>query len=156
MAQKRTNYETVKPLIVADWRTGAYTIRELAIKHKVSHTFVNKLTKGVECDASGAVSKIVELNHDLAKLDLQTVSSVNEVALGLIKFENANNARMELATRKAMEMLEDVDKVSDVKQVMDVLKIHREARLGKSPDTAIQINNSAPQVKTINDFYSNT
>jgi hypothetical protein len=55
-----------------------------------------------------------------------------------------------------MEMLEDVDKVSDVKQVMDVLKIHREARLGKSPDTAIQINNSAPQVKTINDFYSNT
>ena len=31
---------------------------------------------------------------------------------------------------------------SDVKSVMDVLKIHREAILGKSPETAIQINNS--------------
>lgn len=146
MAKKRVNFDEVKPLIVADWRTGAYTIRDLAAKHKVSHTFVNKLTKSVECDTESTVSKIVELNQDIARLDLQAVYSVNEVANNRIRFETQSNARMELVSMKAMEMLDTIDKPSDITPIIGALKTHRESVLGKSPDTAIQINNttSAP------------
>lgn len=145
----RTNYDTVKPLIVADWRTGAYTIKELQIKHKVSAGFVHAQIKGVEQDTKNAVNKIVELKQELTGLDEYCVNAVNEVALNRIRFETQNNARMELAAQKAMDMLDGVDRVGDVKQVMDVLKIHREARLGKAPDTAIQINNGPRDIRTI-------
>ena len=142
MRKKRVNFDEVRPIILADWRTGAYTVRDLAYKHGVSAAFVNGITKGVACDTKTTVNNIIALEQDLARLDRRSVNSVHEVALDLIHFERANSQRMETATLKAMDMLPNSERVSDVKSVMDVLKIHREAILGKSPDTAIQINNS--------------
>ena len=142
MRKKRVNFDEVRPVILADWRTGAYTVRDLAYKHGVSRSFVNKITLGIACDTKTTVDNIIALEQDLARLDSRAVHSVHEVALDLIHFERANSQRMEAATLKAMDMLPNSERVSDVKSVMDVLKIHREAILGKSPETAIQINNS--------------
>lgn len=142
MAAKRVDYEIAKPRIIADWRTGAFTIQALAQKYKVSVGFVHKLISGVSHDMKPLVKKIVEVNQELAAENEFCVNAVKEVALDRVRFECKNNARMELVAMKAMELLDSVDKPADVSPIMGVLKTHREAILGRQPDTAIQINNN--------------
>jgi len=60
--------------IIADWRTGNYTQRDLAYKHKVSNGFVAKHTKGVIQDNEQLVSIGVQYRKGLAELDAQSVS----------------------------------------------------------------------------------
>jgi hypothetical protein len=75
----------------------------------------------------------------------ETERFINDIMVSeRLKFETTSNARMELVAQKAMEMLDMSERAGDVKSVMDTLKVHREARLGKSPEVAVQINNNVP------------
>ncbi len=138
----RVDFEAVKPRLIADWRTGAYTVQSLAAKHRVSIGFTHKHIKDVPQDMKATVNKIVEVKQTLMGVNEFCVTAVNEVALNRVKFEAQNDARMELVSLKAMEFLEVADKITDLTPIMGVLKTQREAKLGKAPDTAIQINNS--------------
>jgi hypothetical protein len=87
----------------------------------------------------------VKLSGQVAKVasELHIPATQLESALSdLTAFEIESNRIMARIDAKALEMLDLVDKPNDVKAIMDVHQKHREARLGKSPDTAIQINNS--------------
>jgi hypothetical protein len=62
-----------------------------------------------------------------------------------------------IIAQKAVKKVQTEDcTMMELRAAQELVGKGKENIYGKAPDTAIQINNSAPQVKTINDFYSNT
>ncbi len=136
----------------ADYEIGGLSQRQVAEKYKVSNSTVSERAKK-EC---WEVDKTEHLKDrkanaiiELAKTELQTehLNRTERTALDgyvadEVEFRLQNDKDMEAVRDKAMQLLDGVDRVSDVKGIMDTLRIQREARLGKAPDTAIQINNN--------------
>lgn len=142
--------------IIAEWRTGEYSQRDLAARNKVSAGMVAKLTKGVEQDVSAIVSAGVQYRQGLAEHDEQTVSAVSiavDERTKHIKLFNslaANNAIK--ASRLPCETHQDHERLSNT-----ILR-SKEVVLGKAPDVAVQINNSpgADKPRTLKEFYGRT
>ena len=65
--------------IVADWKTGNFTQRDLAYKYKLSVGAVNKHTKGLNKEHEQLVNKLVEAKQELSQLDERSVHAVNEI-----------------------------------------------------------------------------
>jgi hypothetical protein len=137
--------------VKADYITGRYSTRALAEKHGVSNAAVSKKanSEGWQVIEPGVVDNLVRskivVDHGLEKLaEVNKVNSVNLIdsVNELVEFELKSNKRMAMVEDKAMDMLTMIEKPTDAKAIMDTLVKHREARLGKSPDTAIQINNN--------------
>lgn len=138
------------PLIIADWRTGEFTQRELAERHGVSNGFVAKHTKGVEQDTALLVSKGVEYRQGLAAIDEQAVSSVSRVV-------DERTKHIQFFTHAAVKnvqeaMLHPCDGQSDFQRRADTILKGKEAVLGKQPDTAIQINNTVTAERKLQDM----
>lgn len=153
----RTLTQELKDAILIDWRLGILSQRDIADKHKVSKGTVGNICKGAERDAASIVGDGVQYKQGLAKFDGRMVGAIDATVNDLVRFEQISSERMERVARRAMEMLATADRTGDVKAVMDTLKVHREARLGKSPEVAVQINNSQPEKKkTILDFYGDS
>ena len=133
------------PLIVADWRTGAFTQRQLAGKYRVSLGFINKHTKDVPRDTAETVNKLVEAKQELANLDEQSVNAVHEQVNERTKhiqfFTNAALKNVSLAVKK----INNETTQAEHRMLAETILKGRETVLGKSPDTAIQINNSSSQ-----------
>jgi uncharacterized protein YlzI (FlbEa/FlbD family) len=126
--------------VVADWRTGAYTIRDLASKYRVSTGFIHKHTRDIPRDLAETVNKIVESKQALASVDAQTVNAVNDVVHDKIRhiefFTKAAMRNVSMAVRKL-----DADSTQyDHRLAAETIQKGRETVLGKTPDTAIQIN----------------
>lgn len=140
--------------VKADYATGRFSIRVLSERHGVSIAAISKRSnaEGWEKLEPETVSAFVGANVAMRKeVDrVAQVNKVNSVYLSrsledLAEFEIQSNERMALVENKAMRLLDEAEKATDVKAIMDTLVKHREARLGKSPDTAIQINNTTDQ-----------
>lgn len=69
----------IKEAIIRDWRTGEYSQRQLAEKHKVSNGAVAKLVKGVPQDAAAIVSAGVQYQQALQPLDERMVSTITDI-----------------------------------------------------------------------------
>lgn len=138
-------------MVKADYITGRYSTRALAGRHNVSNAAISKKAKadGWVLIDSDVVDTLIEsrmvMEHGVN--EIAKVNKVNSVNLtravnDLAEFEVQSNNRMAKVEDKAMMLLDDVDNPAHVKAIMETLVKHREARLGKSPDTAIQINNN--------------
>lgn len=127
--------------ILGEWRTGEYTQRDLAYRHKVSASLVNQIVKGEPKSAVNTINKMVEAKQELATMDIQTVNAVNAVVDERVKhiqfFDNAAIINIQ----RAMKL--KLDKVGAHKILADTINTARESVLGKQPTTAVQINNSA-------------
>jgi hypothetical protein len=126
--------------IVADWRTGSYTIRTLAEKYRVGKSFVGNLVKGVEKDTSQIVDSLVKGKQGLALLDGRNIESVLEVVDSktkhLIYFSSvAIQNVQEAMARPCMDQM-------DFKCRAETILKGKETVIGKEPTTAVQINNS--------------
>jgi len=139
--------------IKAEYATGKYSNRELGRRHGITHAAINKKAAAegwttIDADVVDAyVKSHVEIKEAVSTVSTAMgleVSSLETALSDLATFEAESNRIMARIDAKALEMLDFVDKPNDVKAIMDVHQKHREARLGKSPDTAIQINNNAP------------
>lgn len=84
------------------------------------------------------------IRNETQQLNATTQRAVQSEVFNRLAFEIQNNADMQDIRDKAMQMLAAVDRPSDLKAIMEIVKAQREAHLGKSPNTAIQINNAAP------------
>jgi hypothetical protein len=136
-----------------DFEVGGMSQTAIARKYGVSRGAVSQWaaaegwqagkTKQIQEKKVNAVMALVEAEAETKQANLNSLERA--VLDGLIAdevaFRTQSDARMEATALVAMRMLEAADKVSDVKMVMETLRIQREARLGKAPDTAIQINN---------------
>lgn len=133
--------------ILADWDTGEYSReyggsksqRDLAYKHNVSVGKISKLVKGRVPAMYKVVNDLVTSKQILAEQNEQTVSSVNSVVDERTKhiafFNSAAIKNVEEAMDKGCS-----DQV-DYKYRAETIQKGREVVLGKTPDTAIQINN---------------
>ncbi len=135
--------ETVSQDIVADWRTGEFSQQELADKHKVSKGAVNKLCKGVEQDTAPIVTAGIQYRQALAAHDDRNVTAVTAVVdekMRHIEFFNNSAIRN---VKEAMDL--SCASQFEFKARAETILKGREAVLGKTADTAIQINNSAAE-----------
>ncbi|OCR86679.1 hypothetical protein CFT13S00388_07950 [Campylobacter fetus subsp. testudinum] len=70
--RKRLSDET-KAEIIADFKTGKYTQRELSTKHKVSLGAVSSYTKGLKCENEHFVNAIVSAKTELNAFEMNAV-----------------------------------------------------------------------------------
>jgi hypothetical protein len=147
--------ETNKSRLIADISTNQFSVRELGKKYGVSNATVQKYKDDADMQSEQVVNAGIAYKTGLAAIGDSVkvnaiVNAVDERTQHLIFFANA-------AVRNVQEaMAAPCENQADYQRRADTISKGKDASLGKSPDTAIQINNSAPQVKTINDFYSNT
>jgi hypothetical protein len=127
--------------IVADWRTGEYSQQDLADRHKVSKGAVNKLCKGVEQDTAAIVAAGVLYKQGLAAHDDRNVTAVTNIVDERTKHIQFFTSAAVINVRKAME--EPCEGQVGYRMRAETILKGKETVLGKSPDTAIQINNTA-------------
>lgn len=129
--------------VVADWRTGHFSQRQLASKYKISAGKVANLTKGIEKDSEAIVSAGVQYRCGLAQHDERMMSAiesvVDEKTKHILFFNNA-------ALQNVKESMEfPCESQQDFRNRAETINKGRETVLGKSPDTAIQINHNESQ-----------
>lgn len=135
------------PLIIADWRTKEFTQRELAEKYGVSNGFVAKHTKGIEQDTASLVSKGIEYRQGLAALGEHDMSSVSRAV-------DERTKHIDFFTSVAIKNVQEAmrggcENQNDFRARADTILKGRETVLGKTPDTAIQINNTNAQQNNV-------
>ncbi|MHB8914942.1 MAG: hypothetical protein ACYC4K_03920 [Thiobacillus sp.] len=132
--------------IITDWRLGQLSQRQIAEKRGVSNGVVAKLTKGVARDVSGIVSAGIQYQQALHTHDERIVSAVEAVVSEASK-------RMEWLNKAALKNVQEAmthkcENQNDYRARADTISKAKEVVVGKSPDTAIQINNTNESVKT--------
>ena len=132
------NFEKIIPTVIGQWRTGAYSIRDLAKKHDVSVGFVAKHTAGIEKDGLTVVNAVVQYKQGLAENDEHFVNAVQDVVNDRTKHIVFFN---KAAVRNVAEaMATNCETQRDYRLRADTILKGRETVLGKSPDTAVQVN----------------
>ena len=131
---------TIAQAIITDWRVGQLSQRHLADQYKVSVGYVAKITKGVPRDCVEIVSAGIAYNQALAKHDERIVSAIEQAVDERVK-------RQEWLNHQALKNLDQAMKApcdgqADYNRRADTISKTRDVVIGKSPDTAIQINNS--------------
>lgn len=138
----------IREKILADFHTGAYTARQLGDKYGVSHVTIVKITKGLVPKNKEKVTALIAIKSELAEQNYQEVTSVNEVVdeatKHLIFFKNAALRNQ----KKADEMLEMSDTISDIEAHSRITARNKETVLGKEPQTVINNTNAQQNQKT--------
>ena len=132
----------------ADYEIRGLSVTELAKKYGCAKSAVSMRAKADGWQAGKTEQAVTEKANaiiTLAQIEQQTEQKLNATERAV--FDVAvmeNDADMETICKHIMALLPGMDKPADVKAAAETLRIARESRLGKTPDTAIQINNSAP------------
>ncbi len=129
-----------KAEVIADWKTGNFTERALASKYRISPTTAHNLVKGIDKSLGLLIGKQVAINQEVAELNEQEVSKFKQEVEDRTK-------HIQFFTHVAIKNVEEAmsglcgDQLDYVRRAETILK-GKEAVLGKTPDTAIQINNT--------------
>ena len=125
--------------ILAEFHVGT-SQNELAKRFEVSPATINKLCKGIEPKNVDKVNALTRINTELAGQSEYEVNAIHsEVAERTKHIQFFNSA----AIRNVQEsMAEPCGSQNDFKSRADTILKGKETVLGKTPDTAIQINNT--------------
>lgn len=137
----------------ADFEIGGLTITQIAQKYQCAKSAVSMRAKEHGWQAGKTEQAIQEKSNaiiSLVQTELHTEQKLNRVEQVIfdrkvqenVEFRLQNDADMEAVRDKLIGILPATTKVKELKMIMEALKIQREARLGKAPETAIQINNN--------------
>ena len=134
---KHADYD--KEQVLADWKTGKYSIRKLAAKHRVSSGTIHTICSGVEKTLEPLINAEVAIKQELANLsehELNTfVQEVDSRTRHLVFFANAAVKNVQEAM--AMQCETQVD----FRQRAETILKGKETALGKEqPTTAVQVN----------------
>jgi hypothetical protein len=136
-------YEKLIPVIVGQWRTGVYSIRDLAKKHDVSVGFIAKHTAKIEKDGLAVVNAGIQYKQGLAENDEHFVDAVQDVVeehtRHKVFFNNATIKNVSVMMGK----LNDDTTIAEHRIVQAALLAGKETVLGKVPETAVQVNLSS-------------
>jgi hypothetical protein len=141
--------------ILADWDTGDYsklhggtkTQSDLSYKHHCSIGRINKLVKGRTPQNLQIVNNLIYANQELANKNEFEVNAVNKVVDERTKHIQFFNDAAVLNVRDSLAA--PCESQNDFRARAETIAKGREVVLGKTPDTAIQINNTQ-QVRAIN------
>lgn len=133
----------IKEKILADFHTGAYSVRQIADRVGISHVAVHKIVKGKTPKFKEKINTQIAFKTELAQESLQQINSVNEVIENatkhLIFFQNRALANQ----KKADELLEYAEDFADVEAHSRITARNKDTVCGKEPMT--QINNTNAQ-----------
>lgn len=118
MAQKRIHAD-VTETVVAEWRTGEFSYKQLADRHKISKAKVGQLCKGVEKDMAHAVDARVEYLRALNGQNRRIVDAVDVVAEKKARIKLKIESFAEKAIDKAVNLLDNTEVGSDFKAIVD-------------------------------------
>lgn len=138
----RANHDKKIPIIQAEWRTGEYSQRELAVRHEVSPGFVAKWTFGIARDAEQIVSAGVLYKQALAADNEHLVSAVSAIVDEKTKHLTYLNKAAMKNVSEAMST--PCGNQADYKMRGDTIKSAKETIFGKAPDVQVntQINSA--------------
>ena len=139
----------------ADYEIRGLSVTEIARQYGCAKSAVSMRAKAdgwqagkteqAVADKSKAIMQLARIEQETEQRLSATERAVfDRVVADDVAFRLQNDSDMEAVREHAMRLLPMVEKPADAKALMETLRIQREARLGKSPDTAIQINNNAP------------
>ena len=144
--------DDIRERILADWRTGEYSIRALAIRHDVSAAYVGKLVKGVPKDLGEIVNAGIKFRSALLQENRQVGDAVTKIVdektRHIAFFANATVKNVSLM----MEKIGAKTSIDEHKTAQEAILKGKETVLGKSPETAIQINNQVNNKKGPDDY----
>ena len=134
-----------RKLILADYHTGHYSVRELAQKHSVGKTTVAKMVKDIEPKNKDKVDTLVSVHTELAEQSGQEVDSVSRLVdekTKHLKLINDNSTK--LANKLAM-MADQIEDAQDLKSLVDAndklsLTLKVNERHAPRQVTAVQVN----------------
>ena len=126
--------------IRTDWRQGRLSQRHIASKYKISIGAVNKICKGIEQDLAPIVNGAVEYKQKLIGLSEREVNAVEATVQSIV-------GRLEYLNQQAMKNVQEAmestcQEQSDFRSRADTILKAKETLVGKTPDTAVQINNN--------------
>ena len=137
-----------KSLIIADYKTGQYSQRELSKKHNVSIGTVNKLTKDIETSNEHIVNAQKSVLIANATLPNDEMNAIMNAATNKFRREGLINNNAELIASKIPTMLEQIDSPSDLKTLAEAndrlaitLKVAERHAPKSDTNVAIQNNN---------------
>jgi hypothetical protein len=139
------NFEKLIPVVIGQWRTGAYSIRDLAKKHDVSVGFIAKHTAGIEKDGLAVVNAGVQYKQGLAENDEHFVNAVEDVVEDrtkrIIFFSK-------MAVKNVAEaMATKCESQRDYRSRADTILKGKETILGKSPESALPVNVASKSIE---------
>jgi transposase len=136
----------------SDKRTGSYTVRELAERHGISKSLVQKLVGHLEPDLAAIVDSNVKAKQQLSELSGQELQSVSTIVDGRTKhlqfFTNATLKNLSMMVKK----IDEDTPIADHKIAQEAIYKGKETLMGKTPETAIQINNNVTQPQQLKDL----
>lgn len=129
--------------ILADFHAGK-SQQSLAKKYEVSTATINKLCKGVTPKNAEKVNTLTRINIELSEQSEQEVNAVRSEVDERTKHVLFFNSAAIRNVREAMEI--PCASQFEIKARAETILKGKETVLGKSPETAIQINNNAGSV----------
>jgi hypothetical protein len=118
---KKCKYD--KDALLAEWRTGQYSLRDLSARHGLSHQRVHQLVKGARqnSDCRAEMTRSERMRY---------VRYFNSAGISLV--------------REAMKRIRhDGISMTEMKQASEIVNGQRLGILGKNPETAVQVSNAA-------------
>lgn len=141
---RKANYN--REAVEADWKTGKYSVRKLAAKHRISSGTVHNIVSGLDKTLEPLINAEVAIRQELATLNEHELNTfeqeVNERTRHIRLFNSATEKNITLL----MDKVTEDTSIYDHHTVQATILKGKETVLGKQPETAIQINNnSAPK-----------
>ena len=141
----------------ADFEIRGLSVTEIARPYGCATSAVSMRAKADGWQAGKTEQAVADKSNaimQLARVEQETERGLNATERAVfdavvrddVAFRLQNDADMEAVRQHVMSLLATTEKAADAKAIMETLRIQREARLGKVPDTAIQINNNAPVI----------
>ena len=130
--------DDTKQKILADFHAGM-TRRGISRKYEISPATVNKLCNGIEPKNVDKVIALSRIKTELAEQSVHEVNAVNTAVDERTKHVLFFNSAAIRNVKEAMD--EPCNNQHEFKARAETIAKGRETVLGKTPDTAIQINN---------------
>ncbi len=147
-----------KSLLIADYKTGKFSQRELSKKHNMSIGTVNNITKDLEATNEHLVNAQIALLTAKEILPNEQMNAVMNTAQDIIRREGLIFNNAELLAGKIAIMADQIDTPSDLKilsEANDRLAITLKVAERHAPkgDVNVQTNTQVNNIKSFEDFY---
>jgi hypothetical protein len=129
--RKRADYD--KAALIADWKSGKFSRRELSARYGVSKSTVDRNVRSIEGAIPGE-------KRDGKQADKQGMT--HEERRRYVRFFNQAGMVVARAAVQRVKSKKDLSMV-EMRQASEIVNGQRAGILGKQPETAIQINNNA-------------
>jgi flagellar capping protein FliD len=138
--------DDIRKLILADYHVGI-SQRQLALDYDVSPATINKLCKGIEPKNTDKVNTLVAVNMELSSQSEREVNAIIREVNAEVAFRLKNDKDLQAIQDKVNEMAFSIDSPSAALALMSATVKHREARLGKGAEVAVQVNNNITAIE---------